>query len=176
VLPFYRWELNWIAPSYDVQALTVDRSEPQPMFSVVASSEGKLLQCQVLVMHGIQHVVFVLLVPLAWPSLDWKRRLIGLAFSAPILFIVEFADIPWAIVGGLDLGRADFAMSTASAATVWMEILNTGGRLALGLAGGMLACIFARFYVFGRAEGNIAQPRKFKSNTRSPKHKKRDGA
>jgi hypothetical protein len=106
---------------------------------------GAKLECKILIMDGLQHVVLVLLVPLAWPGLDWKRRIAGLAFAIPVLCFVEFADLPWTIVGDLDTAKAELTSSSSSSvAMIWREILATGGRLALGLAGGLLAYGFTR--------------------------------
>lgn len=165
VLPFYGWELGWIAPNYEIKTLEVDRWGTQPVFKVVVEDrelgfiDGRLrpvggMECQVLVMHGLQHVVLLLLVPLAWPGLNSKRRLLALLFALPLLLMVEFADIPWAIVGGLDSERADLTNGASSLAVTWMEILNTGGRLALGLAGGLAACGIA----LALGESRASQP------------------
>ena len=145
VLPFYGWELGCIAPNYQIEKLEVDRSGMQPWFTVRVEDrelgfiDGRLrpvggMECSILVMHGLQHVVLLLLVPLAWPGLNWKRRLMAIAVAVPLLFMVEFADIPWAIVGSFDNEKAYLTHGASSLAMTWMEILNTGGRLALGLA------------------------------------------
>jgi hypothetical protein len=157
MLPFYRWELGWIAPEYEVQYLDVDHSSAQPKFSIKVrdneymSIDGKLHapgsltdEYRILVMDGLQPVVLVLWVPLAWPKLSLKRRLAAVACAMPVLLVVEFADIPWAMVGGLDEAKASLTHASASFPMIWREMLSTGGRLALGLAGGLVACGIAR--------------------------------
>ncbi len=153
VLPFYRWELSWIAPDYKVQKLEVDHSDPQPKFRITALdtqyvSEGGRLHppgtvayiSHVLVMSGLQHVVLVFFVPLAWPGLTWRRRVAAVMWAIPALCAVEFVDIPWSVVGDLDAAKADMTHTAETFAMIWDVLLSTGGRLALGLAGGVLAC------------------------------------
>jgi len=153
VLPFYRWELSSIAPDYEVRKLDVDHSDRQPKFNIKALDtqyvyQGDLLQppgtvtytTSVLVMYGLQHVVLVFFVPLAWPGLTWKRRLAAVMYAIPALCAIEFVDIPWCLVGGLEGAKSDMAHTSETFATIWGVLLDTGGRLALGLAGGVLAC------------------------------------
>lgn len=153
VLPLYRWEVGWVAPQYQLRDLNVDRASAEPTFKVTARNndylyvDGKVFSPGSCIFRGavgfepgLQHVVLVLLVPLAWPGLTWKRRVAALACAIPVLGVLEFVDIPLAIVGGLDLTNATYNHTPDSLAMVWSQILDTGGRLALGLAGGLVAC------------------------------------
>jgi len=156
VLPFYRWELSWIAPEYEVRKLEVDHSDPQPKFRITALETQFVLAggqlhpprtiaytSFALVMSGLQHVVLVFFVPLAWPGLTWKRRIAAAMCAIPALCAIEFLDIPWSLVGGLDAAKADMTHTSETFAMIWRELLSTGGRLALALAGGALACEMA---------------------------------
>lgn len=153
VLPFYRWELGLIAPEYQVENLDLDIALAQPAFTVKARNRGYLFaidrnypprslffQFQFLVMQGLAHVVMLLFVPLAWPGLAWKRRAAALAWAIPILCLVEAADVPWALVGGLDAVKSRFVQTPDSLPMIWLHIMASGGSLALGLAGGVMAC------------------------------------
>jgi len=153
VLPFYRWELGWIAPEYQVENLDLDIALEQPAFTVKARNSDYLFaidgnfpprslffQFQFLVMQGLAHVVILLFVPLAWPGLTWKLRAVALACAIPILCLVEFADVPWALVGGLDAVKSRFVHAPDSLPMIWLHITASGGSFALGLAGGVLAC------------------------------------
>jgi hypothetical protein len=163
VLPFYRWELSWIAPQYHLLNFDVVHLGSQPMFNATVddefvSEDGEVLHpgsfrgsYKALVMDGLQHVLLVLFVPLAWPGLAWKQRLTGLMFTIPVLFILEFVDVPWAMLGGLDAGKAHIVHCATSSATVWRDILSTGERSALGLAGGLIACGTALTFQRSRA-------------------------
>ncbi len=42
VLPFYRWELGWIAPQYEVENLDLVIAQAQPAFSVTARNSHYL--------------------------------------------------------------------------------------------------------------------------------------
>jgi hypothetical protein len=152
VLPFYRWELSWIAPEYEVQKLEVDGSDPQPMFRTTALDtqymfvNGRLqppgtvaYMSHVLVMSGLQPIVLVFFVPLAWPGLTWRRRVASVVCAIPVLCALEFVDIPWSLIGGLDAAKADMTRTSETFAMICGALLSTGGRLSLGLAGGVLA-------------------------------------
>ncbi len=91
-------------------------------------------------MQGLAHVVMLLFVPLAWPGLTWKRRAVALACAIPILCLAESADVPWALVGGLDAVKSRFVPASDSLPIIWLHIMASGGSFALGLAGGLLAC------------------------------------
>ncbi|MGO9336578.1 MAG: hypothetical protein ACLPY1_03620 [Terracidiphilus sp.] len=153
VLPFYRWELGWIAPEYDVQQFDVDRARGELAFDVLATNRGHLylidrvvpprsltFRVHLLVMRGLEHTVMLLFVPLAWPGLGWKQRAVALAWAIPILCFVEFADLPWVMVGGFDQIKSRAFQTSDSLPIVWSQIEESGGSLALGLAGGGLAC------------------------------------
>lgn len=143
-----------MAPNYKIQKMELDRSGPEPQFTVVARDNdffftggqlrtGATLRCQILVLEGLQHFVIVLLAPLAWPGLRWRTRLMGLAFALPILIVLECLDTPWSIIGAFDFGTT--TSLNASLARIWAEI-NSGGRLALSLAGGLIACGAGRVF------------------------------
>jgi hypothetical protein len=153
MLPICRWELGLIAPEYEVENLDLDTALAQPAFGVKATNRDYLsgidanfpprslvLQFQFLVMQGLAPVIMLLFVPMAWPGFTWKRRAVALACAVPILCLVEFADVPWALVGGLDAVKARFVQSSDSLPTIWLHISSSGGSFALGLAGGVLAC------------------------------------
>jgi hypothetical protein len=150
-LPFYRWELSWIAPDYEIQTLALDHSDPQPRFRVLAmdklgtaeSSQARgpaAYMVFALVMSSLQPVILALFLPLAWPGLAWKRRIAALLWAVPILGAVQFADVPWTLLGNLDAAKAHNNHSSATFAMTWSALLGTGARLALGLAAGVIAC------------------------------------
>jgi hypothetical protein len=153
VLPLYRRELSVIAPEYQVENFVLDIVHAQPAFGVTARNSDYLtgidrsfpprslvFEFQILVTQGLQHVVMLLFVPLAWPGFTWKRRAASLVCAIPILILVEFADVPWALVGGLDSVKSGFVQTPDSLPAIWLHITATGGSFALGLAGGLLAC------------------------------------
>jgi hypothetical protein len=150
-LPVYRWELSWIAPGYEVQKFTIDRSGSQPTFSVIALGKRYIrvdgqqhrlttvYQSRFQVTSALPHAVLLFFVPLAWPGLTRKRRLTAVLFAIPILCVLEFADVPWSLIGALDATRASAGNGPKTVAMLWEVLLGTGGRLALALAGGVLA-------------------------------------
>jgi len=180
VLPVYRWELSWIAPDFEVQKFAIDHSDSQPKFSVIAlgrryvqvGGQPHLLttvyQSSFQVTSALQHAVLLLFVPLAWPGLTLKRRLAGAIFAIPILCALEFADVPWSLVGALDAARASSWNGPETLATLWEILLGTGGRLALALAGGALACQTS--YVFENSRPRKVNRRKSGARPAMRKH------
>jgi hypothetical protein len=160
VRPFYRWELGWIAPDYQVQQFDIDRPRGELAFNVLATNRGYLVnlsrvipprsltfRVHILVMRGLEHVVMLLLVPLAWPGLTWKRRLAAVACAIPLLCLVEFADLPWVMVGGFDSLRSQYVPAPDSFPMIWSQIEETGGHFALALFAGVLACEMSSVFV-----------------------------
>lgn len=151
VLPFYRWELGWIAPHYELRKLELTRAAQQTVFWVTAADRDYLFvyphqppqslypEFGILAMNGLTHVVLVLFVPLAWPGISWRRRFLALVLAVPVLGAMEFIDVPCSILGRLDEMRASYTHASASLASLWYLMLDTGGRFALSLAGGVLA-------------------------------------
>jgi hypothetical protein len=181
VLPFYRWELGLIAPEYQVENLALEMALAQPAFGVKATNSNYLsdiyrnfpprslvFEFHFLVTQGLAHVVMLLFVPLAWPGFGWKRRAMSLACAIPILFLVESADVPWALVGGLDAVKSSFVPASDSLPTIWLHITGSGGSFALGLAGGVLACRMPAIFEHSR----LRKPRRGRSSTRSASRKR----
>lgn len=152
ILPFYRRELSAIAPQYNIQSLTFDQSGTDPRFNIRATYivfrdvfGGRLairneVEGSVNVMVGLQHLVFVLIIPLAWPGLKLRHRLISVLLTLPALVALDWADTPWGLVTQLDLRSASVTGAPLSNAEIWFAILNAGGRPALSILAGLLAC------------------------------------
>lgn len=180
VLPFYRWELGLIAPEYKVESLDLETALAQPAFGVKATNRDYLFdiganfpprslvfQFQFMVMQGLAHVVMLLFVPLAWPGLTWKRRAVAFACAVPILCLVEFTDVPWALVGGLDAVKGRFVQASDSLPMIWLHITASGGSFAIGLAGGVLACQMSAIF----EDSRLRKKHRGKSSKRSTSRK-----
>jgi hypothetical protein len=159
VRPFYRWELAWIAPDYEVRQFDIDRARGELAFDVLATNNEVLFltdrfipphvqtfRIHFLVMRGLAHVILLLFVPLAWPGLGWKQRTLALAWAIPILCLVEFVDLPLVMAGAFDTMKSKLVPTPDSLAMIWDQIEETGGYIALGLAGGVLACQMPAFF------------------------------
>jgi hypothetical protein len=181
VLPLCRWELGLIAPEYQVENLVLDIYDAQPAFGVTARNSDYLsgidrsfpprslvFEFQLLVTQGLQHVVMLLFVPLAWPGFTWKRRAVALVCTIPILILVESADVPWALVGGLDSVKGSFVQASDSLPMIWLHITATGGSFALGMAGGLLACQIPAIFENSR----LRRPGRRKSGKRQASRKR----
>lgn len=149
IVPFYRWELSKIAPQYRIQTIKFDQSGIDPVFKVRARHlvlvRGGSFEMMADVgsdfwaMAGLEHLVLVLLIPLAWPGLKRRQRLLSLLAAVPVLIAFEWADTPWSIVGIFDQESYLKSGSPVTTAMYWAVMLNSGWRAALSLAGGLLA-------------------------------------
>ena len=156
VLPFYRWEMQKLAPLYQVHSAQIMGTGTDSLYFISIRDlhwyyrNGKLVEggrmgyeCHVLVLKGLQHLVLLLLLPLCWPNLTWRSRILALAICMPILLVIEVIDMPLEMLGILDGLVAQANALPASLYLEWSDILSSGGRLAISTLGGALACVVA---------------------------------
>jgi hypothetical protein len=150
IVSFYRWELSKIAPEYIIQTIKFDQTGADPVFKVRARHAvligGGSFEVMADVgsdfwaMAGLEHLVLVMLIPLAWPGLKRRQRLLSVLAAIPILIALEWLDTPWSIVGILDQESFVNSGGPVTAAMYWAVMLNSGWRVAMSLTGGLLAC------------------------------------
>lgn len=89
-----------------------------------------------------QQAILALLMVLAWPGLQLKRRAMALLLAVALIPLTVLADPPFVLAGALDdMLRATFAPDTLEDSWLrqWMRFMDGGGRLALGLGAGLAA-------------------------------------
>ncbi len=158
-LPLYQAQLDRLAPEYRTLSLSVDDRPGEVVFAWTLQTRlaipmggqvvppGVQISSSTLLAHALQHPILVFSVVLAWPGLGWKTRLGALALALPWLVVVELLDVPLVLYGAIqDLLLANLAPAEldSSLAVQWMHAMNTGGRLALALAAGVMAVASVR--------------------------------
>ena len=154
LLPLYRWELGWLAPEFRTVSFEIAADKGQAVFAWSLETrrslfvggkwvpEGVSMSSSTLLGHAVQHPVLLYSILLAWPGLGLLRRVSVLLLGLPWLLFVELLDVPMVLYGAvqdamlftLAPGELDTAIPVQ-----WMHVMNTGGRLALSIAGAVLA-------------------------------------
>jgi hypothetical protein len=148
VLPVHRFVLTLAFDDYRTQSLRLEL-EGQPRFVWSVASHRPIpvgarilpanvpMSASTLAGHSVQHLVLLYMVILAWPQSGWRARTWVLLLSVPALLLVEALDVPFVLRGSVeDLVRYQLAPETLKTnwLVIWMDVMNSGGRLALSLA------------------------------------------
>ncbi len=154
LVPLYRVVLAAATSHYEVTALRVEQVGPDTAFRLQARTagarvigqttvpDGLPLVSSTLLGHALQPVIVLYAVVLAWPVPRLWRRCLLLGVSLPFLMVMESIDVPLVLLGALEdliLYNLDPKAPDSSLLVNWMNIMNRGGRLALGLVGAGLA-------------------------------------
>lgn len=169
LLPLYHTVLAALGPEYLVGPLSiVPLATGEPVISSVVTVRqafllgsgvvpaGLPMTVSTLVGHALQHPTLLFAVGLAWPLTSMAQRVIQIILLVVALVIVECLDVPLVLLGSVhDLLYANIAVpgATPSWLVGWMNGMNGGGRLALSVAGSVLASIAAARF---RSASNIA--------------------
>lgn len=169
LLPLLRWEITQIAPQYDVRDLIVAPAGGETSIIVSVKTAyprvyaGRHLPADVpmssstLLGHLLQPLVVMWSVIGTAALLRRRHALPLLSLAIPAAIAVVMLDVPFVLVGALeDLAISSVLPSDAyrSPWVTWMNLLNGGGRLALGLgaalmviavAPGLTACLDRRW-------------------------------
>ena len=164
-LPLYKTILETLEPKFTVKSILIVESPGSNNVEVIVSNKEKRfigmnvisLNAEVnlttLQGHSLQHAILMCTLLVFWlgatgaSAVEWLATLVIALF---ILVSVEIMDIPFVLAGSLQ----DFLLYNlapellADSLTVkWMMFLNGGGRLALSVAGAMLAISVTHFSV-----------------------------
>ena len=151
LLPLYRWELSQLAQDYQIQTLQLVDSHGEAVVALTLLTRYFVfgsqvihpdisISCSTLMGHALQHLLLMLSLVIAWPTSKLSQRILRLACALPFLLLVEMLDIPLVLLGSVkDLISANFAHGAGSLAIDWMNFINGGGRLALSIAGAVVA-------------------------------------
>ena len=157
LLPVYRWEIGQLMPDYQILSLALQENRGE---SVIALNlklvhyivvEGHMIfsgghiSSSTLAGHTLQNAVLMLSLILAWPG-SFLRCIVMLMVAAPFLLLVEMLDTPLMLAGSInDLILANVAPDAGSFIVYWIHFLDGGGRLALSIAGALLAVGIGKF-------------------------------
>ncbi len=151
--PLLRWEITQLAPKYQVVDLRVveDQGETAIMLRVKTTTSrahsgrvipsGAAMSSSTLVGNLFQPLVVML--SLVSTASVWRRGQAPVltVLAVPAAFSLVMMDTPFVLVGALDdLVWASLTPSAASWSpwVIWMNVLNGGGRLALGIGAGLI--------------------------------------
>lgn len=151
LLPVYRWEIAQLMPDYRILNLTLQDNRGEAVIALSLKLvhyivvEGRMIfpggniTSSTLAGHSLQDAVLMLSLVAAWPA-NTQRRVVMFLAVVPILLLVELLDTPLMLMGSInDLILANIAPDTATFSVYWMHFLDGGGRLALSIAGSLLA-------------------------------------
>ncbi len=159
-LPLFQWEMEHIAPDYRVVTLhIVERQQQRVVESVIETARpvrigGTIIPADLpmtgstIIGNQLLHPVLLFSFLLAWPKIRLGERFILLFLSLPFLVVVEVADIPLALLGGVqDVLLYTLAPDHLSGSFLvyWMNFLSAGGRQALTLSAAVLTLITYRY-------------------------------
>ena len=148
VLPVYIWTIENISNNYQIQSLRIESQGEERVFRFNALTtgarqigngavpDGISLSSSTLLAHALQHVIVLYTILLIWPVATVWKKLALFTLSLPFLFLVEALDVPLVLLGSMDdLMLFNFipAAMKSSFFINWMNIMNSGGRLALSL-------------------------------------------
>lgn len=169
-LSLYKPVIAWLLPDFRVVDISLKSQAADHVVSLTLETArplwvgakrlpaGVSVSSSTLQGHAVQHLVVVLSLLLVWPlgrHKRWTHRAVLLLFAAPALLIVEVLDIPFVLAGAItDLLLYQFSPSELEFSWLvrWMNLLNTGGRLALSLAAGLIAIGCYRLLLSHRAD------------------------
>ncbi len=150
LVPFYRAVLAGASKHYEVTSLRVAQVGPDTAFSLQVRTagarvigqttvpDGLPLSSSTLLGHALQPMIVLYAVLLAWPVPRLRQRCLLLVVSLPCLVVLECLDVPLVLLGALEdlmLYNLDPEALADSLLVKWMDIMNSGGRLALALVG-----------------------------------------
>ena len=151
-LPLYHWEIDVLSPAYRVDSLVLHTEHGETVVALTLRfihtqvvgghliPVGGTIWSSTLAGHTLQPLIILLSSVLAWPIRRFRDRIPLLLCALPIILLVELLDVPLVLMGSIqDLILANLAPGTHSLLVVWMNVMNGGGRLALGLVGALLA-------------------------------------
>ena len=147
VLPLLRWELSWLMPQYKVTELhLVSIGLDMAVHTSVTTREsriiyghtlpaGTVLQSSTLIGHLWQPLIVMLSLVSTFALVYRISRYTLLLISIVTAGLLLMLDVPFVLIGAL---QNLLVPETLSASIVWMNFLNGGGRLAMGIAAALL--------------------------------------
>lgn len=149
LLPLMRWEVAWLAPRYQVEAMEVVRLNGEDVVRLrVGVPIGAIrvpAESSTLVGNALQPLIVMACILITAALARGQGRLFLIA-APPAAMAVLMADVPVVLVGAIDDLVSSATALPASGATliVPMNILNAGGRIALGATAALLLIVAAR--------------------------------
>jgi len=158
LLPLMRWEISWLAPQYQFTELRVTRTGLEDVIQAQVTtsrlrilggelmSAGIPLQSSTLVGHLLQPLVLMLSLVSSACLIRRERCVVLALLSFPAALVVVMMDVPVVLVGAIGevvMFSAPPSLPVPSGWVVWMNFLNGGGRIALGIGAALSVMLLA---------------------------------
>jgi hypothetical protein len=156
LLPLLRWEISMLAPQFVLSDLRVARTGLEDSILAQAGTRSPRIFGEQLLPAGIPvesstllgHLLqpLVLMLSLVTTACVMRRRqCVSLALlSVPFALALVMLDVPLALIGSLE----NLMSSAHSPWVLWMNFLNGGGRLALGIGAAVAITTLAQAKMF----------------------------
>ena len=158
LLPVYRLELGWIGDRYRIAGLKLVTQGADSVIRLDVTLQKIMLvgshvvypdprghaHVTTLSGHVLQPAILGFALLAAWPPLAATRvareLALRLVFGLVLIALVLMLDVPFVLVGELwALAHDRFTPGSFSPLLAWVDFLQGGGRLALGLGAGATA-------------------------------------
>lgn len=154
LLPIFRFELNWLLPSFRIESLDwrIERNETVVALSATLTEyrvimnqtfpAGMSINVTTLAAHAWMHPVLILSLAVAWPGIAWKRKPFLMLTALPFVLLAELFDIPLMLWGAMEdflYWQADRTRIAESLGSHVQHFLDGGGRYALSIVLALVA-------------------------------------
>lgn len=154
LLPLFKWQIQAMDDQYKLLNLSIKSLGTDRVFSMqVILAKPLILGGQFIlpdprgvatvssiIAHIWQMLVIFLAVLVALPVKQFTEYWRRIAFALPILIVVLMLDIPFSLLATLKvLILEQLKLDRFSGLLFWNDILEGGGRLVLGLVGGLVS-------------------------------------
>ena len=153
LIPLFKWQIHLMDNQYQLLHLSIENVGSEQVFYLkvnlakplilgghfIVPDESGIATASSIVAHVWQIVVIFLAVLVAWPVARYSDYVRRVAVGIPMLIIILMLDIPFLLLGTLwGLILDQLSLERFSYLVLWSGILESGGRLMLGLVGGLL--------------------------------------
>lgn len=152
LVPWYRLQIGWLAPEYQVLALENQKKQADTVLVLAVNfrrpvlAQGRLImpdprgraEALTLAWAPLQSIAIVVVMLVAWPVRRPSEHVWRALAGALLLAALTACDVPVTLVAGI----RDF-YDPGGLAAHWAGLMARGGRLALALAGALAVIALA---------------------------------
>lgn len=153
LVPVFKWEITNLAPSFKILHFDLSQNTSGAVFLLnvriaellvvgghfVLPNESGSANASTIVGYIWQITVLFIAVLIIWPVSKKKQYCIRFILGLPLLLLILMLDTPLALVGAIwDIIYQTFDPNRFSILIEWNRFMMGGGRLMLGLVGGMM--------------------------------------
>ena len=164
LIPLFKWQIQHMDDQYQLLSLSIKNVGTDSAFTMQVNLAKTLFvggqfifpnakgmaTVSSSVTHVWQMVVIFLAVLAAWPVARYADYGPRVVVGIPLLIIILMLDIPFSLLATLwNLILNQLSLERFSYLSLWNDILESGGRLVLGLVGGLLTVwLVERYLIF----------------------------